>query len=559
MSRFLRTAVQASPLALLLSGFAVVGRRIRYDEWLGARPDRVFIEPLGPADALLWAAGGVLLAAALAALPVLYRAVGRARAMFRHPGQTPVRIRWWPMWSAGIFCAWVPYLLLYWPGVVLPDSFASIGPMLGERPLENHHPLAFTLFVGVFLHAGAFLGLSVTSSIALFSLTQMAIMATALGYACLWLTRRTHATVVTASAVAAFFAFTPVFAIYAINVQKDPLFAVAIMLLCLLLSDAAATNDGLRNPWTIARLALLAAWVSLWRNGGTVIVAACAVLLIFVWRRKAARAVLSVLAALLAVTIAVSAAEASGVTPAPQAEKLAVPLQQVARAMYTDGEISEDQAAVLEEVLPVERWRELYTPARVDAIKWAPDFDDEYLDAHTGRFLSVWLAMAPTNLGAYVEAWMLETFGFWAPGVKNGYGFIDTAVAENPFGIERTPRVETLWGLTGDELAERLDYFGSGTLAWILLVSAFGVATSPRRRYVLAYAPLVLVWLAGLAATPTAFSLRYVFSIALAVPLLLLAPLAAHAPPRTPVRGEGPQRAGRLWGSGGGEESTETQ
>lgn len=520
------SAVPALPLAALLAAFATIARRIVWDDWLGARPDDTFLQPLGVLDVVIWLLLTLSLTAILTVLPIVGRVVARFGLLFRADRSRPrPRVWWWPLWSVGIFVSWVPYLLLLWPGVIVPDSFASIGPMIGERALENHHPVAFTLFVGAFIRVGELLGLSLATSLAMFSITQMAIMATCLGWACYWLTTRTPSTALTASLVASFFAFTPVYAIYAVNVQKDPLFSVAVLVLALHIAEIAIRGARpLRQPWFVFRIALLALWVSVWRNGGSLVVAATLLVVLVVWRKAAWKAVVAGALAVVVATGGIAALEASGVKPAPSAEQLAIPLQQVARVIYEGGSLSEAEADVLNRILPVEQWATLYTPARVDAVKWSPQFNDDYLDENRGAFLQAWASVGVRNLDDYVEAWILETFGFWAPGVKNDYGFIDTAVTENPFGIERAPRVDAIFGVDDEDLSASVDFLGSGTLAWILLISCFAVLRSPGRRAAVGFVPLVLLWLAGLAATPTAFSLRYVFAIAVALPFLLLAP-----------------------------------
>lgn len=450
----------------------------------------------------------------------------RSGAAVEQPGAQ----RWWfAAWTLALLAAWTPYLLLFWPGVLLGDSFASVGPMVGDRPLENHHPVAFTLFVGVFLRLGEMLGMGITNSMALFSVAQMIVMAVGLAYAAHWLVRRTAVTNLLGSLVVVFFALTPVFPIYGLNMQKDTLFAVATLLLVLRLADLALTRGAaLRQPRTIAAIGALGVWMTLWRNGGSVVVAIAIVAVVVIWRRAALRLAVVTAAGVLACTVAISTAEATVLESAPTAEKLAIPLQQVAAALHDGTQPSAEDAAVLDQVLPLELWSELYAPARVDAVKWSDEFDDAYLDAHAGEFLRVWAGLAPEQIDVYARAWALETFGFWTPGAKNDYGFIDTGMAENPFGIERLPKIDSVMGLSADEISDGVDFLGSGTLAWILLISACGVFLSRRPAFLVAHVPLLAIWIAGLAATPVAFSLRYVFSWALALPFLVLAPVLVH-------------------------------
>ncbi|MGC3333319.1 hypothetical protein ACPTFD_14800, partial [Enterococcus faecium] len=73
----------------------------------------------------------------------------------------------------------------------------------------------------------------------------------------------------------------------------------------------------------------------------------------------------------------------------------------------------------------------------------------------------------------YTDAYILETFGFWVPGTKNCYGFLDTRVNTNNYGMKQVVLIEHLTGLSGmKKIIDAGVFFGSGTLLWLSIGSA---------------------------------------------------------------------------------------
>lgn len=66
-------------------------------------------------------------------------------------------------------------------------------------------------------------------------------------------------------------------------------------------------------------------------------------------------------------------------------ESLSIPLQQLAAAVVYDGNMSEAEREVVDTILPLEDYRNVYQPGIVDVIKWNEDFDVEYVRGNRGR------------------------------------------------------------------------------------------------------------------------------------------------------------------------------
>jgi hypothetical protein len=162
-------------------------------------------------------------------------------------------------------------------------------------------------------------------------------------------------------------------------------------------------------------------------------------------------------------------------------------------------------------------------PCLADTLKWDAAFNNELLKTSKSEFMQIWLRTGLKTVGTYIRAYVMETYGFWVPGAKNAYGFLDTRVQDNDYGIER---IDLFQRITGSDLPSRTatscTFFGSGTLLWALLfLAAMKIDSRKSRGLLLAWSALLVV-LTILIATPVAFSQRYVFVLAIGLPIYCL-------------------------------------
>lgn len=68
------------------------------------------------------------------------------------------------------------YLLMSYPGSVLEDSMSSLEQSMGYMHFSNHHPLAFTLFVMLFIKLGMLIRNEVSFGIFIYSIAQIIVI-----------------------------------------------------------------------------------------------------------------------------------------------------------------------------------------------------------------------------------------------------------------------------------------------------------------------------------------------------------------------------------------------
>lgn len=440
--------------------------------------------------------------------------------------QPPIKkqVQIWGIGTLLILLAWIPYLMALAPGSVLGDSLLSVGQALGYSPLSNHHPIAYTLFVKIFIRIGYHFN-NLNLGVFLYSLTQSVIMSSTLGFSLLWLFKKGIPKWFLFLA-GLYFAFLPIFPTYAVIMWKDPLFSIALLLMSLLLYDVAESNGTLlKTKKGLFLYVVITFIVSFFRNNGIYVCFVSLVFLIIIYRKKLWRFYLIAFAS-LGITLWIQGPLYTSLGIQQESvEALGIPLQQMGRVVALNGNLTEEQEEFLYQLLPEKTYKEKYTPCLVDTLKWDPDFNQEFLEEHKAEFFKTWATMLIPNFSEYVKGYCLETFGFWKIGVQNDYGYIDTYISDNPVGIHRVDLFEKWFGISMEPFFVNFRiYIGSGTLVWVMLWSSFSLWSIKRRKEILALLPSLVTWLVILVATPVAFSLRYVYVLPLALPLFICLP-----------------------------------
>ncbi len=440
---------------------------------------------------------------------------------------------------------WGFWWALYFPGCASTDSNDILKMALGidatsdhfrYEGISSHHPLLYTGFVAaVVVPAHALTG-SVTAAVGAFSLVQMLLLAACIAGAATWLARRGVAKAAVV-AVIAFFAVNPLVGRYAVTLWKDVPFAGALLLFSLVCCDVVRTRGAwLATPARWAALLATACSVALLRSNGAIVVLVCAVVLAVACRPRGARAGLRVGARVAGAVVAVllvqgAGAKVAGVEPAHFSETVSLPIQQLSRTYLDGGTLSASQEEVLLNLLPGQRIEELFNPVTPNPLKFAPDFNDDYLDAHKVELIGAWLGALPANIGSYARAWADETRGYWDVReeswlvVDPGY---DIADADVNVAASLLPGLYAEGFFAGEhptDVMARLAYplCNCACLGWFALACLVGGCAARRPGLAGMALPGVLLWASMLAAAPLSNEFRYLFALHVIAPFLLCA------------------------------------
>lgn len=461
---------------------------------------------------LIWLVLAILVDWLAMVLPLLLKQFSHVPRCLRH--------RRWVLIGLGVllFLAWLPYFLAYYPGIICGDSNVSIEQALG-RITSNHFPVVYTLFIRFCLWIGMAVA-DATFGCAIYTLLQMICLSLLLAYIVRWLWEKGAPKSICILTMLAF-AFCGTFPQSAIIMWKDPVFSVTLAVYSLKLYDFAASNGACaRNKTYLLECAAAILIICFSRNNGLYIVLFSLLLTaLLCWRQRTGGRFLGIQATMILIVLIVTGPVYSyfGITD-DSVEKLGIPIQQLARVVVYDGEMDEEEAAFLDSVLPLEEYKELYTPGTVDSLKWAPDFDNSYMGDHAGQFVRVWLNLLRKNFGLYVEAWCWSTYGYWSLNTweLNAYdlnivssGYKNSLQDWNPGGIQPKNLLQNNWVDVTQWLSLQTPTTSLGLSLWLMLLVGLLASLWGQTSYALLFIPCIGNVLTLLVASPICYWPRY--------------------------------------------------
>lgn len=513
-----RARVSSAVYAVLVSLAIVIGKAVHYS---GMRdgPDINYID---------WGPDSVVAAVALAillypAVTALLRLTERKQIPVSAP-RAPDRKIFVLMWGI-IFLCWTPYLLTFYPAGIVGDGALTLEEsMLPGVPRGNHWVVLYILTLRFFLWLGSLVKSDPHFGVFLYALAQSLIFAAAcagVSYK-LW---KVGTPRWMAWGCVAMYAISGFFASYGMAVWKNGLFSAGVVYLAIQLWELPQKPD-----WKAClKFSLTALFLCFWRNNGLYVLVLCLLAVLILLRRQGKR----ILACGLVVAVVTMAIQGPGydalhIQKDSLAESISIPLQQLAAVISSGKELSPEQEEILYNILPREEWIDKYCPTLSDDLKGNAQMNSEYLETHFGDFLKIWAQLLPENLETYVEAYLMQTLGFWQPGVfignYNDYWIGIQDLMNRGWHITDWPDV-FLGHSLAQQLRQRTAYVPSGTAVWIMLLSAaLLIGQKKCRCRMLVLAPFLASWAVIMVAAPIAYAYRYILMIAIGLPILCVLP-----------------------------------
>lgn len=473
--------------------------------------------------------------AALLALAFFFLFYCVLTAAVRHPfpagkGKKP-NVVFWAVCFLLISLCWLPYFFIYFPGSISPDSMACIVRAVGRAPLSSQQPVLYILMMRPFLLLGL-AGGNINSGIAAFLLFQLVAMAAIFSYGLYWL-REKKCPLWAVAVILLYFVLDPVFGMYAVTMWKDVLFGGLMLLYILDVYDIVKSRgEKLRNMQGLLWFLALSLLISFMHNNGFCVAAVMAVVLCIYLRKDCKRLLPAFLAFLILVPVVQGPVyRLCGVAPSPFAESVAIPLQQMGRAVAEDGTVTEEQKEYLNHLLPIDEMKQAYSPLSANSIRFHKDFNNTFLEADKVGFFKTWAGMMFPNMKEYIRAFLMQTVGYWHVGTDNWvlYSGIGEGYDARENGVYST---DLLSGAVGRDLKQVVtdkykelgtvpvasDLLSIGFLFWTVALCGVALLARGRKRYFLFLLPLFLLWATLLIATPVFCEFRYMFSFAVSMP-----------------------------------------
>lgn len=532
-------------ISLAFSFVLVLGAHIRVAEPViaGGIYDN-YIEPYSALDVVAFWVMSVLVFWVLSVLIQLCwhgRCLAFAkRVLGTNDGDSSIRLLSVALRALVIFLLYLPFFLRYCPGLFFGDTFSSLAQIMGWNPLSNHHPVAFTLMMAACIKIAGLMGMGPSVGVALLTVLQMACVASTFGYLSIWVTSRLGVPSRWSWLLVVYFGLSRYCALYSVALWKDPLFSCCLVLMVTMLADAVMGKDSWSSALRLLVFGALALGVMLLRNNGLYICAALFVVLAIIavlgrLGRIGPMGSGSRLAIPLGIAIAACLAitgpvySAMGVVPSEDVESAGIPLAQMARVVALDGDMSESDRSYMNELLPLDRYKEVYHPSFIDPLKWNDDFNSDHLK---DGFWAHWISMFLRNPSMYFEAWELQTFGFWAPNVKGADGLPENFLMGAPYNLmadgEASAGVafRNLLAPLGDGVDKVIGLnawsISGAVVFWLLVFSAVLLESRGRPRSALPLLPFLLLYGTLFIASPIWYWPRYVVAAQFGLPVVLV-------------------------------------
>ena len=453
---------------------------------------------------------------------------------------SPIRVPSVAVRSLVIFLLYLPFFLRYCPGLFFGDTFSSFAQIMGWNPLSNHHPVAFTLMMSACIKVAGLFGLGPSAGVALLTALQIVCVASTFGYLSIWVTSRLGVSSRWSWLLVALFGLSRYCALYSVALWKDPLFSCCLVLMVSVLADAVMEQDSWSSALRFLVFVALALGVMLLRNNGLYICAALFVVLAIAAAlgrlgRIAPMEPFSCLAASLGLALVACLVitgpvySAMGVVPSEDVESVGIPLAQMARVAALNGDMSESDRSYMNDLLPLDRYKEVYHPSFIDPLKWNDDFNSDHLK---DGFWAHWASMFLRNPLMYFEAWELQTFGFWAPNVKGADGLPENFLMGAPYNLMADGEASS-----GVAFRNLLSFFGDGVdkviglsawsisgavVFWLLVFSAVLLVSRGRPSFALPLLPFLLLYGTLFIASPIWYWPRYIVAAQFGLPVVLV-------------------------------------
>lgn len=343
----------------------------------------------------------------------------------------------------------------------------------------------------------------------------------------------------------------PVVADYSITLVKDTLFGICMMALIPIIYDLIDRNgEPIKNKMFYSAFLLSAIGVNVFRSNGKYITFTTMILLLIILKNK--KYILSVLAVLFVVSIGLSISEKSILDGDYSfRESIGVPLAQIGAVLNEGGYISEKNKEILNNLLPLDIWKDSYRFSFSDPIKMDVHYDNEWLNNHKKEFMQAWFCILKDNFGIYVKAYLCHTYGFWNISPLN----ISSIDYTQSFfeKINNNTGDDSYWGqfciangLRNREIhpgtvKEQIQtlirnifrvslIMGTGIMFWICMGFMMELIIHRKYRVCYIFVPVILNWSTMMIASPASFIYRYSFYLVLLLPLLFLLTLMQIKP-----------------------------
>lgn len=432
----------------------------------------------------------------------------------------------------------IPVILAEFPGFFVYDAQDELNEVL-TRSFTTHHPLLHVLLLGGIIALFHKIFGSWNVGIFAYIFLQMLVITAIFAYVVTYLQKRGIGRKSRVLWVLYYGVF-PTIVMYTLCSCKDGLFSALLLLLTTFLVQLVNDPDSfLSDKRKLAAFVLTAVFMPMFRHNGFYAYLVFVPFALVYFRKRLKPVFVGMLIAPVILYLALTgllsvACRTKGIH---HQEMLTVPIMQLARVYAYDGaSLSEQEKELIEAYIPKSNL-DKYTPRVSDMVK--VDFNNELYEQNSSDFWKIWKAQLVKHPMAYVNAWLLTSYGYWyPPAIINVYKgntvYSFTYEDSSYFGYEVEPPGERKSLIPAiDDLYRYLSigtfqqdypvlhlFFGPGLYVFIYMFVFAYRLYKKRFGSILPFMPMILTFCTVLLG-PT-YLIRYVLYLWLCIPLLLI-------------------------------------
>lgn len=340
-----------------------------------------------------------------------------------------------------MFIVWLGYLLVFFPGVLSPDTIHQFRMLHGLEAVIDWHPPIHT-----FLMKGL---LALWNSPAIVALTQMAVLSVVVGWGLGELVAY-GLPLRAAWLVAGWFALSPVNGIMSITLWKDIWYAIFVMILFLLmLKMVLSGGQWLKRPGAWVALGLVNALTALFRHNGIALAVGCLGLTLLSFRSAWKKIVgAGVLFLLVFGGVNGPVYQWAGVKRVSNVLRDTIFLHHIGAHVASGTPLTDEERGYLNALNPLSNW--VYYCGSVNSLFFIPEFNGELFAANSPKNLHIFLDLLVRDPGVELRHWKCVSGFVWRifDPLKTGHLMIyrdeDAKVRwvePNPFGIHEASKL----------------------------------------------------------------------------------------------------------------------
>lgn len=434
------------------------------------------------------------------------------------------------MWLI-LFLSWIPGFLSAFPGIYGYDSIFQVKWFM-EGIKNSAHPIIHTYFLGGCLKLGDMFFSSYEAGLFIYSMVQMLVLSAIFAYSLKVLCK--HLPGILELAAILFYGWMPYNVLFSFSSTKDTLFAGLFLIAVLRTYEIVKEPEVFFNSWKqqICYVGNLFFMFAFRYNGYYAFL--CMVLFFLFYNRKYWKKALLLMAAtvLLWNVYMGPVHRMLGYGEGTNTALLCIPTQQLARTLIMAPEVfTPEEEKLAKEYLTT--W-ENYSPRVADFVKEGLN-EDKY-NENPSKFIKLWLNVGLKAPGAYLNAALSQTMGYWYPDMQYPdlatfhpymeYENMTWADGEWIF-IERTSYIpgfsKVFDGFAYGTEFQNIPLFAllcsPGFVFWVMCVVACRCIIIKNYRMLLPCSILFGLWLSIMVSSLVLF--RYAYPLMLCIPVLI--------------------------------------